>query len=119
MIVERIRREVRPGAVVPKPETARDYIVKGWGRRRGEDALIYLIPNLTDPKNPYEKGITISEWEQAHRQLQENGEISRQWFNRNMPACAKEGGCNFTTIGGVFELLGIVTYQRGRYLIKA
>ena len=32
-----------------------------------------------------------------------------------MTPCAKEGYCNFTTIGGLFELLGHATYEQGRY----
>jgi hypothetical protein len=36
-----------------------------------------------------------------------------------MTACAKEGGCNFTTIGGVFEVLGYAKYERGMYVTAA
>ncbi len=115
MIVSRIRREIPLGTIIPKPGTNRKYTVKAWRRRRGEDALIYLIPNRNDPGNPYEKGITVSEWRQAYRRIQENGELSRQWFNDYMQPCAKEGSCNFTTIGGIFELLGYAAYHRGVY----
>ncbi len=116
MIVERIRREVHQGAVVPKPASTRDYVVKGWGRRRGEDALIYRIPNRRNPGRSYEKGITESEFEEAYRHLRKDGAISRKWFDRKLQACAKEGGCNFTTLGGIFELLGITIYTRGMYV---
>ncbi len=116
MIVERVRREVHQGAIVPKPVSTREYVVKGWGRRRGEDALIYLIPNRTNPGHSYQKGIAESELEKAYQHLREDGEISRKWFDRNMQACAKEGSCNFTTLGGIFELLGIALYERGRYV---
>ena len=119
VIVERVRREVRRGAVVPKPASTRDYVVKGWGRRRGEDALIYRIPNRRNPGHSYEKGITESEFEEAYRHLRKDGAISRKWFDRNMQACAKEGSCNFTTIGGIFELLGIAIYERGSYVATA
>jgi hypothetical protein len=48
-------------------------------------------------------------------QLTNAGDFSRSWFEQSMPACAKEGGCNFTTIGGIFELLGYAVYDRGTY----
>ncbi len=114
-IVTDLENALRPGTVIPKPNAQADFIVKGWGARRGQRALIYNIPNHKVPTKPYEKGITGSEWEQAFERLTTNGDFSRQWFNRFMPAWAKEGGCNFTTIGGVFVLLGHATYDHGVY----
>ena len=106
---------IRSGTVIPKPEPRGDYKVKGWGIRRGADALVYTIPSHTNPAKPYEKGISLPEWRQAFEQLNASGELTRAWFNAEMGTCAKEGGCNFTTIGGVFELLGYARYQRGSY----
>ncbi len=64
-IVVEIKKRVSNDMVIPKPAAQADFTVKGWGKRRGEDALIYRIPNHTDPTHPYEKGITVSEWRQA------------------------------------------------------
>lgn len=116
MIIEQIRRIALPGTVIPKPDAKADFKVKGWGRRRGECALIYFVPNHENPRSPYENGITESEWEQAYQQIIKNGEFSRRWFEQNMEACNDEGGCNFTTIGGIFELLGIAYYERPAYM---
>ena len=116
-IVELIEQTAKPGAVIPKPEARGDFVVKRWGRRRGERALIYTIPNHNDEGSPYEKGITESEWDKAYSQLTETGQITRKWFRCNMADCNAEGSCNFTTIGGVFELLGVANYaQRGTYV---
>jgi len=115
-IVEEIEREIKPGTIIPKPAARADFVVKRvWGVRRGENALIYTIPNHNTPTKPYRKGITESEWVHAFEHLTDAGDFSRSWFERSMPACAKEGGCNFTTIGGIFELLGHATYERGTY----
>ena len=104
------------GAEIPKPETDRVYRVKGWGRRRGERALIYCIPNRANSSQPHEKGITESEWKQAYDQLISEGEFSHSWFRSAMAGCHNEGTCNFTTIGGVFQALGIaVRHGRGVY----
>ena len=110
MILERVKSEISSGATIPKPNAKGEFLVKGWGRRRGQSALIYTIPNHKKPSRPYQKGICASEFEAAYRELKSSGEFSRQWFNSNLSACAKEGGCNFTTIGGVFELLGEARY---------
>ena len=115
MLLARLEKEITPGTVIPKPQARSDFFVKGWGMRRGERSLIYTIPNHKIPAKPYQKGITEFEWITAFEQLRGAGEFTRLWFERSMPACAIEGGCNFTTIGGVFELLGYATYDRGTY----
>jgi len=90
--------------------------VKGWGKRNGQSALIYLIPNNSDPGKPYEKGITTEEWEQAYQRLLTAGEFTREWFVAHMPRCSREGTCNFTTIGGIFSLFDLAAYDsRGIY----
>ncbi len=110
MIVETIRNEMSPGVEIPKPDPKGRFLVKGWGRRRDEDALIYTIPNHNNPAKPYEKGITVSEFDTAYERLRASGKLTRQWFDDHIPACAKEGSCNFTTIGGIFEILGEAKY---------
>ena len=115
-ILELIEKKVSPGTVIPKPEARGDFVVKGWGRRRGERALVYTIPNHRNPSSPYEKGITESEWGMAFHRLSLTGEFTREWFSNTMTRCNNEGSCNFTTIGGIFEYLGIARYaDRGTY----
>lgn len=112
-IFDRVRA-LPPGTVIPKPAAHADFKIKGVGTRRGEPALIYSIPSHTG--RSLQKGVTISEWQTAEEEIRRSGEITRDWFNRKLMACAKEGGCNFTTIGGVFELLGLARYSaRGVY----
>jgi hypothetical protein len=118
MILEQIEKIAKSGTVIPKPMAKSDFVIKGWGKRRREIALIYRIPNQKNPGFYYEKGITKSEFEKAYQQILNNGNFSTEWFNQNMQGCAKEGGCNFTTIGGIFELLGLVNYERGIYRKK-
>ena len=116
MVAEQIRKSILSGTVIPKPEARADFVVKAWGQRRGEAALVYSIPNHLNPSKPNEKGITESEFEKAFGELQISGEFTRAWFNKQLPNCAKEGACNYTTIGGVFELLGEAKYSsRGVY----
>ncbi len=115
-ILDRIEEKTTPGTVIPKPAARGDFMVKGWGRRRGAHALIYTIPNHRDPVRPYGKGINESEWMKAFDQLTKTGEFSRSWFQTAMADCDNEDSCNFTTIGGIFELLGDAKYdERGVY----
>ncbi|EGQ7932288.1 hypothetical protein VCSRO25_3555 [Vibrio cholerae] len=108
------------GRVIPKPEAKADFVIKGIGKRRGEDALIYRIPSHSEKAPYYEKGITISEFGLAHNQLLKTGQFTRSWFNENLSACAREGACNFTTIGGVFCMLGIAEYtSKATYQLQA
>jgi hypothetical protein len=100
-----------PGTVIPKPEAKGDFTIKGWGRRRRQPALVYFVPNHRNPEKPTEMGINTLEWEQAYQQLLDTGEFTRKWFNFRLARCANEGSCNFTTIGGIFSLLGLATYE--------
>ena len=116
MIIDRIRRLVRQDMVIPKPEAKAPFRVKAWGRRRGEEALVYTVPNHKNPERPSQKGITVSEFEAAYDELVKNGKLTRTWFESRFPKCAAEGSCNFTTVGGIFVLLADAEYaKRGEY----
>src|SRR5580704_11883783 len=95
-------QQIPPGTVIPKPAAREDFVVKGLGRRAGQKALVYFIPSHKNPSKPFQKGVTLTEWASAFDQLTDEGKITREWFERNLTRCACEGGCNFTTIGGIF-----------------
>ena len=111
MIINSLLNIAAPGTIIPKPKAKKDFIVKGIGIRRNEKALIYLIPNHKNPEKPHEKGITFSEFEKAYKNLIASGEFTHEWFNKNLSKCSQEGSCNYTTIGGLFELLKISKYS--------
>ena len=73
---------------------------------------MYTIPNHGDPSSPHEKGLAYAELEPAYSQLRRTGTLSTPWFRTHRSACYVEGSCNFTTVGGVFELLGEASYER-------
>ncbi|MHA6964693.1 hypothetical protein [Zobellella denitrificans] len=119
MFSEKIRAlaEQSSGIKIPKPEAKTPFRIKGIGNRRSEEALTYLIPSHSPRASHYVKGITLSEFEKAYSELVSSGKLTRKWFNLELQDCAKEGACNFTTIGGVFELLGLAKYkERGIYI---
>lgn len=115
-IIDRLKAEIAAGCCIPKPETEEEYRVKGWGTRRGERVLVNFIPNRKDKSKPYQKGVNESEWRRAYGHLESTGELRRSWFREALPACHGEGSCNFTTIGGVFVMLGLAVRDgRGTY----
>ena len=116
-IIERLEAEIAPGTRIPKPKTDETYRVKGWGMRRGERALIYFIPNRRDASKPYQKGVTVSEWRLACERLDTTGELRSSWFTSALPRRSTEDPCNFTTMGGVFVLLGLAA-RAGRGLYR-
>lgn len=111
MVINKIRRIAQPGTTIPKPKPKGIFSVKGNGIRRDQDALIYTIPNHVNPNKPYKKGINASEFEKSYKQLKNTGKLTRSWFQKNLPKCEAEGPCNFTTVGGLFILLGKAKYE--------
>ncbi|MYG68416.1 MAG: hypothetical protein F4206_17045 [Gammaproteobacteria bacterium] len=88
-ILDLIERRIKPGTVIPKPQGRGDFVVREWGARRGERALIYSTPNHGNPSRPHRKKITVSEWRMASSQLFRTGKFTRKWFQENMVDCYK------------------------------
>lgn len=85
-------------------------MVVGWGWSRNEDALVYRLPMRPGTKKASEKRIRSSAFVEAFRVLQGTGRLTRTWFARRFPDLERDGSCNFTTLGGVFVLLGEARY---------
>jgi hypothetical protein len=116
MIFNEIQKKIKEGDIIPKPEAKEDFrVIRIKGKRRGLPALVYRVPNSKSDKK-IEKGVNQDEFEAAYLQLKEVGSFTRDWFNSNLVKARIEGSCNFTTIGGIFELLEIAYYaERGCY----
>lgn len=110
MVLDRILSRFPPGTQIPKPNACAAFTIKGEGYVGGERALVYTIPNRKNPAKPRQKGVTASQLEKAHRQLHQTGRLTRDWWNRHARLSVQEGGCNFTTVGGLFQLLGEAEY---------
>jgi hypothetical protein len=110
MLLDRILAELAPGTKIPKPAAQGTFKVKGEGTAYGERAILYTIPNRKNPDRPRQKGVTATQLEQAYGQLLRTGELTRAWWNENVRLSDAEGGCNFTTVGGLLTLLGEAEY---------
>jgi hypothetical protein len=118
MLETRIKGVATPGTVIPKPQAQAPFRVKGDGVRRGQRALVYTIPNHGNPGKPHEKGVTYVELEEAYAQLHRAGTLTNAWFRQHLRGCYAEGSCNFTTVGGLFVLLGEAQYAGPGSYIK-
>ena len=62
------------------------------------------------------KIVSKAEFREAYQRLLDNHNFTKLWYIDNFPIKAKNSGCNYTTIGGIFILLGIANHIRnGRY----
>jgi hypothetical protein len=116
MLISRIKAVATPGTRIPKPESDQIYEVRGWTTSRGEEALVYQIPKKPGTKRASQKRIPVSAFQKSFVVLTESGTLTRRWFQTVFPVLDDDGTCNFTTIGGIFELLGEARYlERGVY----
>jgi len=105
------------GATLPGTE----YVVKGLGMRRHENAIIYYVPNSKQPAKPDEKGFTLSELHHAYQQLLSANEFARAWFDSEVARgnFGRGAPCNFLAIGAVFVGLDLATKKRGSFGLSA
>ena len=115
-IQQHVERLVRAKAIVPKPQSTETYRLVRIGKSRGARALIYELPKRPESKRVSTKRIPLSVFEECANQLSGTGSLTRTWFIDHYPKLESDGTCNFTTVGGVLQLLGLALYSRpGEY----
>jgi hypothetical protein len=119
MILDELFAKFGIGTEIPKPAANAPFRIVRAGTRKGERALIYSIPSRTHPDRPFEKGVTESDLECAATELERSGQFTRAWFNTHLVRAAKEGGCNFTTLGGLLQLLARARYAERATYVRA
>jgi hypothetical protein len=85
------------GTVIPKAESEKEYRITRWFYQDGQEWFSYSIAN---------KSIPISWVRGCFDQIQTTGELRTAWFRNTFYSGKDLGSCNFTTIGGLFVLLG-------------
>jgi len=86
------------GTPIPKVDSTREYKIKQWSYRDGEERLSYTVAN---------KSIPVFWIRGCFEELRSTGELRTAWFRERFYHGKDLGGCNFTTIGGLFVLIGI------------
>lgn len=110
-ILQEVKKIALPGLKIPKPISDANYQVIKWVCKNGENIMYYSIPNKINASKPYTKSIKESDFKKAYFQLSKVGLLNRIWFNKELQHDSCCHPCNFTTIGGIFELLEITTYD--------
>lgn len=110
-IQREVERLVQQHAVVPKPQSSETYRLLRVGESRGERAVVYELPKRPKSKRASTKRIPLSAFEKCARQLSATRSLTRKWFADQYPELEVDGTCNFTTLGGVLELLGLARYS--------
>ena len=101
-------RRLKPGACIPKPESRERYQFLGWVRVGGDECFAYSVANKAIPKWWIRDCLT---------ELMQTGELRTKWFRKTFYGSKDLGGCNFTTIGGLFTMAGVARRAaRGLYL---
>ena len=118
MIWNLIKETIKPGTIIQKPKSKKKYHFLGCGVSRGEESFVYELPTNPNTKRSSKKRIPCSAFNEAYKILLKNGEITKTWFASAFPKVNADGGCNFTTLGGVFQIIKLAewinagTYRR-------
>ncbi len=110
-IQQHVERLVREKAIVPKPQSTETYRLVRIGKSRGARALVYELPKRPESKRVSTKRIPLPVIEECAHRLFCTGSIKRTWFAEHYPQLESDGTCNFTTVGGVLQLLGLARYS--------
>ena|ERR1035437_936397 len=98
------------GTRIPKPEAVGEFRIKGWVDSPDGEALAYKIPSHAIPPRPRSKTVSTRRFKLSFERLMTTGELTRSYFKTTATKKTDEGGCNFTTVGGLFCLLGFAEY---------
>ena len=93
---------------IPKTEDRYTYILKvSVGEIYGEkkDSFYYPVGSSK------EKAVPFDTLYAAYQRLIGTGIFSRAWYKETFPAEERSRPCNFTTIGGVFVVLGFAEHM--------
>ena len=110
-IQHRVEQLVREQAVVPKPLSSGTCRLLRIGESRGARALVYELPKRPESKRASTKRIPLSVFEECADRLSDTGSFTRTWFAEHYPKLESDGTCNFTTVGGILQLLGLALYS--------
>ncbi|MCI0376008.1 MAG: hypothetical protein L0215_00225 [Gemmataceae bacterium] len=103
LLIDRIKN-IPIGTKIPKPQSTKDFLLQEIGEKDGEPAVAYTIPLSSGRQGT--KWLTRSQLEAAYEEICGKGEITKAWWREHIALGKDDGGCNFTTFGGLLVLLG-------------
>jgi hypothetical protein len=104
-------KSLKIGTAIPKVEEGKSAKLIEFTKSNGDESFKYSIG-----ENGNGKCVLKSEIEESFTILQTSGKFTREWHKEHFPQLESGRPCNFTTIGGIFELLGYAKYaSRSEY----
>lgn len=88
---------------------------------RATSKVLSITPNgikYSLGANGNSKTVSFQEMHAALHEIENNGQISRDWFKKQFPVQSKTAPCNYSAIGGLFMHLSYVRYEKGKYVKK-
>jgi len=105
MVFQEVINSIYVGMKIKKPRVESEILAVDDTR------IKYSIGNKGNSKN-----ITTKMLEDAFNEVIKNGELSRTWFNKTFSNQAKTSPCSFTTLGGILEHIGLIRYNKNKYI---
>lgn len=105
MVFQEVINSISVGMKIKKPRVESEILAIDGIR------IKYSIGNKGNSKY-----ITTEMLEGAFNEVITNGEISKTWFNSMFPNQARTSPCSFTTLGGILEHIGLVRYNKNKYI---
>jgi hypothetical protein len=113
VLIDRIA-EIPQGTQIPKPSSTRNYTLKEVGVRGDARVVAFSIPRKNGKRET--KLITEEQLEKAYSHFKATGSIDKAWWKANVSLKEDEGGCTFTSFGGLLIVLGEAERAgRGKY----
>lgn len=86
--------------------------------RKGNETLLYSIPNNNNPEHPYIKGFQRNELDSLWSFLIKNKSISQKNFEQLFPDLTKEGMCCFAAFYGIVDYIYPTSFVKVKAVIN-
>jgi hypothetical protein len=106
------------GIVIHTSRDSNDYFFVGVrDRRKGNECVVYTVPNNGSPKNLNIKAIQLAEFDLASAFLLKNNKLRTRDLEVLTPDLIKEGKCCFAAFYGMINEIYPSDFEKGHGII--
>jgi hypothetical protein len=111
-------KQIPYGSVIHTSRVSHDYYFVGVRyRRKGNECVVYTVPNNISPENPNIKAIQRAEFDFLWSCLLKNNELRTRDFEVLTPDLIKEGTCCFAAFYGMINEIYPGDFGKGHGII--
>lgn len=111
-------KQIPYGKVIHTSRESNDYYFVGVrDRRKGNEWVVYTVPNNKSPKNPNIKAIQRAEFDLLWAYLQKNNKLRTRDFEVLTPDLIKEGTCCVAAFYGMINEIFPDDFGKGHGII--